>query len=281
MSARRSDARHRLLIGTLLAASLVACSPRGATRDALPKRTRSKLVDFSPARDLVFVGDDRLVRFDADGSLMLLTVTGAALRRRLPKAPINAVLFVAEAARAVVIDASGWLWQLRFRRPGGWRRMTPKPLFRAATHALIGPDRALYTIEGDGKMYRTDLRTLASAPIGNPGWERTRHFISCGTMLYTVEKVGALYRVNPTSGRWQRTGPFGAYSRVRHALCSASEVFTLESDGGVYVTSIPAGKRRKLLSHPLVIDTELATLVGRQLVLVNGRGRLLRLQLPK
>lgn len=269
-----------LLGGCLLLAS---CAPKNAPspRERKPGLTRRKFVDFGNARALIAIGRHRLARFDLDGTVTLLGADNLRIVERVANAPANPLYILAAPLRGLAIDDGGWLWRVEWGSGRPWRKALPKALFRAVTHATIGPDGALYTIEGDGKMYRTDLSSGRSAPFGNPGWERTRHFFHCGPFLFTIEKIGALYRVVPQTGRWQRTGPFGAYSRVRHALCVEGSVITLESDSSVYLTSIPAGKRRRLLQHPVVLDTNQVTAVGRTLLLVNGRGRLLRLALPR
>jgi hypothetical protein len=64
---------------------------------------------------------------------------------------------------------------------------------------MLGAD--LYTVESDGRLYCTSVRTGERRGVGGADFGTTRFTFPLGTNLYTIEQSGNLYRTQPHSGQ--------------------------------------------------------------------------------
>ena len=74
------------------------------------------------------------------------------------------------------------------------------------TIALAVIDNNLYTVEKSGALYRTDLSSGKWVQVGKPEFENTRMMFASSSTLFTIEKDGSLYRVSSSDGSWIRIG---------------------------------------------------------------------------
>ena len=69
----------------------------------------------------------------------------------------------------------------------------------------------------------------AGVVAANANWGNTIALAVIGNDLYTVEKSGALYRTNLSSGRWVQIGK-SEFENTRFMFASTSTLFTIERE---------------------------------------------------
>jgi hypothetical protein len=126
----------------------------------------------------------------------------------------------------------------------------PRPIGKAGDWAgtLVGvlSGRTLYTIEKSGALYATDLSSGVWQKLGKPDFANTAFLIDVGTRLATIERDGTLYLVSPADGSWRRSGKPGDWAGTTAAASLGGRLFTTEAGGALYVTDPEAGTWRQL-----------------------------------
>ena len=77
------------------------------------------------------------------------------------------------------------------------------------TIAAVVFNDKLYTIEKSGALYATNLTTGKWVQVGKSEFANTRLLFAGGSNLLTIEADGSLYRINPADGSWSRIGNAG------------------------------------------------------------------------
>lgn len=104
----------------------------------------------------------------------------------------------------------------------------------------------LYTVEKSGALYRTDLTTGKWIQLGKPEFARTAFLFSHGQNLFTIETDGNLYRVSPADGSWNRVGEPGAWRGTLALVVLDDHLYSIETSGVLYRTDLTSFRWTKL-----------------------------------
>ena len=157
---------------------------------------------------------------------------------------------------------------------GGWAQVGPDAAWKATIAGTILQGR-MYTVESDGTLYATNLKTGAWEPLGKPVFRNTRFMLAEGTELYTVESTGNLYHVNPANGGRKQVGPDGAWKATIAATVLGSGIYTIESTGALYWTNLDTGGWRHIGKAEFA-DTRFLFGSGNSLYTIEADGSLYR-----
>lgn len=260
------------LLLLLIASTSVSASTAGAGKRTLVARPSGWAAVVSG----VAVGS-RLFAVTRAGDLWAWTLPGGT-PTRLARARFVAPRRILHYAGALLVfDGNGDLYrvdpktlrQQRLGKVGAWK---------ALISAVVLGD-AIFSVERDGKMYRTDLRSLSWRIVGNPGWAKTKWMFSAQGKIYTIERVGALYAVDPATGSWQRTGRFGAWAATTALTTLAGKLYTTERDGKFYRTDPPTGRYLRFGKADFG-ETRLLFAVASRLYALDRDGALYHVALP-
>jgi len=114
------------------------------------------------------------------------------------------------------------------------------------TTALTVLGGSLYTIEKSGALYRTDLTTGKWIQLGKPEFANTAFLFSHGQSLFTIETDGSLYRVSPADGTWNRVGEAGAWRGTLALVVLDNNLYSVERSGALYQTDLTSFRWIKL-----------------------------------
>ena len=117
------------------------------------------------------------------------------------------------------------------------------------TIALATMDDRLYTIERNGALYVTDLTSGKWIQIGKAQFGSTQFMFADAGSLYTIEADGGLYRLNPADGSWRAVGDAGAWKGTIAGATLNGRIYTVEGNGALYETN-PANGRWRQLGKP-------------------------------
>ncbi len=126
--------------------------------------------------------------------------------------------------------------------PGGWAQVGPGGDWKGVRAAAAWKGR-LYSAEADGTLRVTDLATGRRTPVGRPDFAGTACLFASGDRLYTIAGDGSLYRVNPAGGTRDRVGPAGAWRAVRAGVTHRGRLYSAEADGTLQATDLATGRR--------------------------------------
>ncbi len=123
----------------------------------------------------------------------------------------------------------------------------------------------LYAAE-NGSFYRYGgLDPKSRTQIGGADFYSMGRLIKNDTSLYSMISDGSLYRINLRTGEWNRMG--GRKSKDWKFAIAAelmnNKIYTIETNGALYETSLPGGERK-------LIDTNKLE-KGRVLISVSGK----------
>jgi hypothetical protein len=124
--------------------------------------------------------------------------------------------------------------------PGGWVQVGPPGAWKDTRAGAVLKGR-LYTTEGNGCLYVTNLDTGEWQQVGKPEFGATRLMFAAGDRLYTIETDGTLYRVNPNDGTWAGVGPAGAWKATRAGAVLKGRLYTTQGSGTLRVTDLDTG----------------------------------------
>jgi len=99
---------------------------------------------------------------------------------------------------------------------------------------------ALFTIDNDGRLFHNYLRTGERKQIGGPDFVNTLFMFAGNGQLYTIEKDGTLYHVNPEDGSWD--GYEGDWKETKVGTIFENRLFTIEKKGALFGTDLKSGK---------------------------------------
>jgi hypothetical protein len=161
--------------------------------------------------------------------------------------------------------------------PGLGQAATPRPIGKpgdwTGTLAGVVSGGRLYTVEKGGALYATDLSSGKWQRLGKPDFAGTAFLVDLGSRLATIEKDGSLYLVSPADGSWKRSGKAGDWAGTTAAAVLQGRLYTTEKTGALYVTDPEAGTWRQL-GKPDFAGTRHMFAVGGRLFTIEEGGTL-------
>jgi hypothetical protein len=100
----------------------------------------------------------------------------------------------------------------------------------------------LYTVETDGSLYNTDLKTGKWQKVGKSGFAKTKFLFTTGAYITALESDGSLYRVNPVTGQRLRLGKAGDWKDTIKGTTVNGNIYTVEKTGELYRTDGKSGQ---------------------------------------
>jgi PQQ-like domain len=116
----------------------------------------------------------------------------------------------------------------------------------STTIAAVVLNNRLYTVERSGALYGTDLSTGKWVKIGKPEFGKTKFLFAGGQSLLTIETDGSLYRISPVDGSWLRVGQAGAWKGTNAGAFIDGRLYTADADGAMYATDPSSGTWTKV-----------------------------------
>lgn len=104
----------------------------------------------------------------------------------------------------------------------------------------------LYSVESDGTLYSTDLKTGKWKPLGKSKYPGTKFLCTAGNSLYVSQGDGSVFRVNPATGLKQRLGAAGVWKNVIKATSLSGGLYSVTSKGALYSTNTTTGRWTKI-----------------------------------
>src|SRR5262249_6255867 len=103
--------------------------------------------------------------------------------------------------------------------------------------AVLG--EALFTGDSDGHLYHGFLRTGVRKQVGSASFGNTTLMFAAARQLYSIEKDGTLYRVNPRDGSWVPLE--GDWKDTRAGAVIDNRLYTVEKSGALFGTDLATG----------------------------------------
>ncbi len=130
---------------------------------------------------------------------------------------------------------------------GGWAQVGRRGDWQATAAGAI-LDGKLYTIETDGKLWRTDLSDGTYALVGAEAmpFGATDKLFAAEGALYSIDHAGTLYRVDPSNGGVTRVGDEAQWKDAVTGVVLKDDLFTITDDGNLWRTDLPAGERQQV-----------------------------------
>ncbi|MGH9970809.1 MAG: hypothetical protein ACREBG_23875 [Pyrinomonadaceae bacterium] len=104
----------------------------------------------------------------------------------------------------------------------------------------------LYTIEKSGALYRTDPTSGKRVQVGKPDFADTEFLFTENNYLYTIETDGSLYRVNQGDGTWVQVGQAGDWKDTIALVLGTNTFWSIERNGALYRTDLTTGQWAQL-----------------------------------
>jgi hypothetical protein len=138
---------------------------------------------------------------------------------------------------------------------GTWRSVGTRGAAGAAAVAVL--KGRLYTIElfssggkNQGLLYERDLTSGKQKAVGGPDFGNTRlgFLFAAGDALYSVEKDGTLYAINPADGTWKQVGPQGGWLWSEAGTVWKGRLYTTDHERRLVRTDPASGRRTAVLN---------------------------------
>jgi hypothetical protein len=128
---------------------------------------------------------------------------------------------------------------------GSWNQIGQPEAWKHVIAGTILDDR-LYTAETDGSLRVTKLGSRERTKIGGPDFGETKFMFASMNNLWTIERNGTLYRVNPKNGDWSQVGAERAWIATRTGTILMGRLYTTETNGTLQVTDLHNGARTRI-----------------------------------
>ena len=156
-----------------------------------------------------------------------------------------------------------------------WRQLGKKGV-RANVVAMTTMGGAIWSIEADGTLYRTD-RVGSYQRVGPTGsFENASLLEALDGSLFMVAD-GSLYRTNPDRAKWRRVGKADEWSETVALTSTGDFLWSLESDGNIFKIDA-TGAYERVVTVPnaeflVAMGGRLWTIANGSLYATNDRGQ--------
>src|ERR1043166_3240992 len=117
----------------------------------------------------------------------------------------------------------------------------------------------------------TALAIVGTNAIHAADRSNTTHMVAFGGKLYTVEKGGALYRIDPTNGKGVQIGK-PEFGGAHFLFAGASGLLLLDNDNVLFRVSATDGSAKRVGKPGENRDTFIATTIGDRLYSIDTDG---------
>ena len=131
--------------------------------------------------------------------------------------------------------------QAQPRRPddvqvtGKWELVGTEGEWKNAVE-MVAMDGALWSVEKNGSLYKTDPATGKRTQVGEKGsFESIQNLEGWDHMLWSIE-AGTLYKNDPKTGKWQQAGKEGEWSKTIDFVALGAFLYSIEPDGSLWKT---------------------------------------------
>ena len=129
---------------------------------------------------------------------------------------------------------------LAFGAAGEWKQVGTSGAWKNTLDGVV-LSGTFWTVEPDGVLYATPLKTGKWKSVGDKVFANTRMLWASENDLISLEKDGSLYRINTFDGTWKGIGKKGEWKGTKTGDCMGKDLFTIESDGKFYRTDLKTG----------------------------------------
>lgn len=132
--------------------------------------------------------------------------------------------------RIYTVESSGALYETN-PATGVWKQIGKAEF--ANTRHIFSANGSLYTIE-DGGLYRVNPTNGSWGVVGKAeDWSGTRAVAVMAGRLYSINKTGALYMSQLSSGQWSALGK-PVFGNTVFMFESGNKLYTIDADGSLY-----------------------------------------------
>src|SRR6266576_4801528 len=101
------------------------------------------------------------------------------------------------------------------------------------TVGIVAMDDALWSVEKDGSLFKTDPATGNHTQMGDKGsFERLQNLEGMDHMLWSIE-AGSLYKNDPKTSKWELVGKEGEWARTVDFVGLGGFLHSIEPDGSL------------------------------------------------
>jgi hypothetical protein len=131
--------------------------------------------------------------------------------------------------------------QAQARRPddvqvtGKWELVGKEGEWKNAVE-MVAMDGALWSVEKDGSLYKTDPANGKRTQVGEKGsFEKVQNLEGWDHMLWSIE-AGTLYKNDPKTGKWEQASKEGEWSKTIDFVALGAFLYSIEPDGSLWKT---------------------------------------------
>lgn len=147
----------------------------------------------------------------------------------------NTKYFAAAGDKLYSIEKEGSFYQIS-PASGAWSRVGKEGEY-VNTIACVGFNGKIYTVEASGALYVSSGKGDWSQ-IGGNDFANTKFLMSGGAKLYSIDKGGSLYEINPADGSRKMLGEKSEYASIIACVGLNGKIYSIDSNGALYVTEV-------------------------------------------
>jgi len=147
--------------------------------------------------------------------------------RLRPLAFVFSLLFIASSIRSQTVTL----------------RQVGKSNFFLTTPGYFNWRGALYTVDNQRSIYKTDLDSGVHTRIGKATYPMAKFFFGLNTKLYIVDNDGSMTEIDPISGDWKNVSAIGEWAPMDRVFVVANSLYSIQNGGLYYHRSTSATNR--------------------------------------
>ena len=102
---------------------------------------------------------------------------------------------------------------------------------------------ALYTVDNQRSIYKTDLDSGTQTRIGKVTYPMAKYFFGINAKLYIVDKDGSMTEIDPITGDWKNVSAIGEWATMDLVFVVANSLYSIQNGGLYYHRSLSASNR--------------------------------------
>lgn len=102
---------------------------------------------------------------------------------------------------------------------------------------------ALYSIDNNGVIFKTDLDSGEHVRIGKATYKKVKVLFGLNSKLYIVDMDGSMNEIDPVTGDWKTVSTIGDWSTIEKAFVIGNSLYSIEN-GAFYYHKSPSATNR-------------------------------------